>query len=70
MNEMNISQASAVLNKIVQQATGQATIANIQTPEDFVFVAQTALKAGYDPVINAISQIWSRTIFANRPYNA
>lgn len=70
MNEMNISQASAVLNKIVQQATGQAVIANIQTPEDFVSVAQTALKTGYDPVINAISQIWSRTIFANRPYNA
>ena len=70
MNEMNISQASTVLNKIVQQATGQATIANIQTPEDFVSVAQTALKTGYDPVINAISQIWSRTIFANRPYNA
>lgn len=70
MNEMNISQASAVLNKIVQQATGQATIANIQTPEDFVSVAQTALKTGYDPVINVVSQIWSRTIFANRPYTA
>ncbi len=70
MNEMTISQISTVVNEIVQQATGQKTIANITKPEDFVAVAQTALKTGYDPIINAVSQVWSRTIFAARPYNA
>lgn len=32
-------------------------------------VAQTALKTGYDNVLNAISQVLSRTIFSVRPYN-
>lgn len=70
MNDMNISQISTVMNAIVEQATGQKAITNIAKPEDFVSVAQVALKTGYDPVINAVSQVWSRTIFAARPYNA
>lgn len=68
MNSMNFSQAAAVLTDIVKQATGQEAITAITTPQDFVAVAQTALKTGYDPVINAISQIWSRTIFSVRDY--
>lgn len=67
MNDMTISQASAVLGEIVEQATGQAVIAPINTPGDFISVAQTALKTGFDPVLNAISQMWSKTIFAYRP---
>ena len=67
MNDMTISQASTVLGEIVEQATGQAVIAPINTPGDFVSVAQTALKTGLDPVLNAISQVWSKTIFAYRP---
>ena len=68
MNDMNFSQAATVLTNIVKQATGQAAIAPIETPADFVSVAQIALKTGYDPVINAISQVWSKTIFAVRDY--
>lgn len=67
VNDMTVFQASQVLAAAVNQATGQATIANIQ-PGDFVSVAQTALKIGYDPVLNALSQIWGRTIFSIRPY--
>lgn len=70
MNIMTFSQAAAVLNEVVKQATGQAAIAPITTPGDFVSVAQTALQTGYDPVINAISQVWSRTIFSVRDYSA
>ena len=69
VNDMTIYQASTVLNAVVQQATGQSTLASTG-PNDFVSVATTLLKTGYDPVINAISQVWGRTIFANRPYNA
>lgn len=67
-SSMTVSQASTVLNSIVSQATGQSVISSIATPADFVSVAQTALLTGYDPIINAISQVWSKTIFSSRPY--
>lgn len=68
MNDMTISQAATVLNAIVSQMTGQSATAAITTPEDFVTVAQTALKGGYDPVLNTIAQLWGRTIFSYREY--
>ena len=68
MNDMTFTQAAQVLNGVVQQMTGQTALATIATPEDFVTVAQTALKSGFDPVINAIAQLWGRTIFAYRAY--
>ena len=67
VNDMNIQQASAILQDIVQQATGQATI-NAASVGDFVSVATTALKTARDPVFNALTQMWGRTIFAVRPY--
>lgn len=69
-NDMTISQAGAVLNSIAEQATYQGTLAPIETPEDFVSVAQTLLRMGTDPIINAVSQVWSSTMYAVRPYNA
>lgn len=63
VNAFAFSQAATLLNSIVQQATGQTTITNIATPQDFIRVAQTALLTGNDPVLNAVSQMWSRTIF-------
>lgn len=70
MNSMTFSQAATVLTDIVKQATGQTDIAAIETPEDFVSVAHTALLTGYDPVVNAVSQVLSRTIFSVRDYQA
>ena len=69
VNTMNFEQISTVLTSIVQQATGQA----VQTPTDtgsFVSVAQVALRADRDSVMNAISNILARTIFSIRPYSA
>lgn len=68
MNAMSISQASTLLNAIVKQATGQTPQAAINNAADLVSVAQTALLSGYDPIFNAVSQVWSRTIFSSRPY--
>lgn len=68
MNDMTFSQAATVLNGIVEQMTGQRATAAITTPQDFITVAQTALKGGLDPVLNAIAQLWGRTIFAYREY--
>lgn len=70
MNAMTFSQASSLLNAVVKQATGQEALTAITTPEDLVAVAQTQLAVGYDPVLRAISQVWSDTIFSARPYNA
>lgn len=70
MNEMTISQAATILGSAVEQATGQKVITSIDTPEQFVSVAQAALKTGYDPIINALSQIWSRSIYAVRDYTS
>lgn len=67
VNDMIVYQASTVLNSLIQQATGQSTI-TASTPGEFVSVAQTALKTGYEPILNAMSQMWGRTIFSIRPY--
>lgn len=68
VNNMTFEQIATVLNAVNQQATGAAPVAMANT-SDFVSVAQTTLKAGYDPVINSISQVIGRNIFSNRPYN-
>lgn len=69
VNEMGFNQVAATLNAIQQQVTGQTEITPINNTQDFISVAQTTLRAGYDPVLNAISQMVSRTIFATRPYS-
>lgn len=70
VNNMVVNYQSAdLLANITEQATGQAVTAPV-TASEFVSVAQTALKAGYDPLMTAISQVLSRTIFSIRPYTA
>lgn len=69
-NIMSIEQSSSVLNALVLQATGQNPTLDTTNPKNFVSVAQTLLKTGYDPVLTAISQVLSRTIFSVRPYTA
>ena len=69
VNTLNFEQVSTVLTSIVKQATGQAVL----TPTDtgsFTSVAQVALRADRDAVMNAISNIMARTIFSIRPYSA
>ena len=68
VNTMSFEDASAILNNIRQQVTGETAIAPATTA-DFVSVATTLLQVGYDPVLNAITQMVSRTIFSIRPYN-
>lgn len=66
---MTFQQIATVLTSIVKQATGQQAITPTNTAE-FVSVANTALALGNDVVLNAISNVLSRTIFAIRPYSA
>lgn len=66
-NDLTFEQIVTVLNSIAAQATGQASLTATNT-SDFVTVAQTTLKAGADPIMQAISQTLSKTIFSIRPY--
>ena len=66
-NDLTFNQLSSVLTEIAGQATGQKVFAPLDT-ETFITVANTTLKAGYDPLSTAISQVLSRTIFSVRPY--
>lgn len=68
VNDLTFNQLATVLAGITSQATGATTLAPVDTAS-FVSVAQTALKTGYDPIINAVSQVLSRTIFSVRPYS-
>ena len=56
-----------ILNSIVNQATGVNNITALN--DGFVSVANTALGIAPDSLLNAISQVISRTIFSIRPYN-
>ena len=68
VNAMTFEDASAILNNIRQQVTGEASIAPVNTAE-FVSVGTTLLQSGYDPVLNAITQMVTKTIFSIRPYS-
>lgn len=66
-NSLTFTQISTILNSIVNQATGTTQLTATDT-SSFVNQAQLALQVGYDPVLQAISQVLSRTIFSVRPY--
>lgn len=68
VNTMSFEDAAAILNNIRKQVTGETAAAPLNTA-DFISVANTVLLAGYDPVMGAITQMVSRTIFSIRPYN-
>ena len=68
VNTMDFNQLSTVLNELQEQVTGRKEIAPVNTSE-FVSVANTVLNAGYDPVLNAITQMVTKTIFSIRPYS-
>lgn len=59
--------SATTLNSIISQATGKTAMSALST--DFMSVATTALGIAPDALLNAISQVISRTIFSIRPYN-
>ena len=59
--------SAVTLNSIVSQATGKSSMSALNA--DFMSIATTALGVAPDALLNAISQVISRTIFSIRPYN-
>lgn len=60
--------SASILNSIISQATGNADIKEL-SGAGFTSVATIALGIKPDVLLNAISQVISRTIFSIRPYN-
>lgn len=67
MNDLSINQNYQIVNAITNDVKGGNLSAPVNTA-GFVAQATTALKTGYDPVINSISQIMHKTIFSDRAY--
>lgn len=67
-NTMTIDQISTVLKAVLKDATGQDTSA--LDISQLLTLGTTTLTTGSDPVLSAISQVLTKTIFSNRPYNA
>lgn len=65
---MSFQDSAAVLNSLVQQATGQAQQAPVDLSQ-YISVGQKLLRTGYDPLNIGLSQMVSRTIFDYRPYD-
>lgn len=68
-NDLTFNQLSTILNAILVQANGTGSIVVTDT-SSFITGGQEALKAGYDTLSTAISQVLSKTIFSVRPYSA
>jgi len=68
VNDMTFHQLATILNSITRQATGIDTITPTNTAE-FVSVGTTALSVGTDAIFGVLTNMFGRTIFANRPYN-
>lgn len=67
VNTMGIEQAYSLIQSIHNQVTGNNSLAPVDT-SSFISVAQETLQAGYDTVLNAITQVVSKTLIAVRPY--
>lgn len=67
-NTLTVDKISTVLKSVLKDATGQDTAA-LDT-KSLLTIGQKALLTGSDSVMNAISQVLSKTIFSSRTYTA
>ena len=68
VNNMNFEDASIILNDMHKQVTGEDSIAPVDSAS-FVSMAQKLLQAGYDPLLKALRQTITRSIFSERNYD-
>ena len=68
INTMGFEDASVLIAALHTQVTGLTSSAPVDT-SSFVSMAQATLQAGYEPVLNAITQVMNKTMIAVRPYS-
>lgn len=61
--------AHAIMNELVQEATGQKSITAVDT-SSFVSAGELVLSTGMENTLNALSLVLGRTLVAVRPYKA
>lgn len=61
--------AHAIMNELVQEATGQKSITAVDT-SSFVSCGELVLATGVENTLNALSLVLGRTLVAVRPYKA
>lgn len=66
---LTVKDAYAIINALVEQATGQASITATDT-SSFVSAGELILSTGTENVLNSLSLVLNRTIVASRPYRA
>lgn len=67
MNDLNFTQSATILNAVYKQATGKNSIAPVDS-KSFVSMATETLLSGNN-VMEALSQVLTRTFFSVRPYS-
>lgn len=68
VNSMTFQQSATLLNSVIEQMTGQSSIAPVDESE-FVAVGTTALQMGYDALNTAVSQVLTKSIYSSRAYS-
>ena len=68
INSLDFEQSATLIAALHSQVTGIASITPTDTAS-FISMAQATLRAGYEPVLNAIGQVLGRTLIAVRPYS-
>lgn len=69
VNSLTFEQSSAFLMDMYEEATGQYSTIQVVDTATFTSVATTLLQLGYDPIINAITQVLNKSIYSIRPYS-
>lgn len=67
-NSLSFTQVATIMADVMAQAQGKENVIAPINETQFIAMAQTTLKSGNDNMLNAISQVLSRTIFSVRPY--
>lgn len=74
VNDLEVKDVALILGAIYAKATGEPLLWGADDTgafyDHFVSIAQKTLRNGTDPVMNALSQVLSKTVFAVRPYEA
>lgn len=69
VNSLTFEQSAAFLMDMYEEAVGKDATIQVVDTGTFTTVATTLLQLGYDPIINAITQVLDKSIYSIRPYS-
>ena len=69
VNTLSFEQSAAFLMDMYEEAVGKNSTIQVIDTATFTSVGTTLLQMGYDPIINAITQVLNKSIYSIRPYS-